>query len=217
MIVLCSVAQKVEEIHKVKRGETLYSISKQYGLTPEELVKANPSIEKKMRVRLGQKLKIPKPAPKAVVPAPKVNTTAKETKEVKTEANSAGDKLFPKAEPVAIKLKTSSGNAAEYPGIFGKYASGGFKMKKNRGAANFINDNTSGNPYLAFYNDAETGSIVKVVNMMNKRTVYVKVVGRLPVADASREIIIKLSYKAARDLGAVDDKFLVEVAGYMQP
>lgn len=183
---------------------------------PEELVKANPSIEKKMRVRIGQKLKIPKPAPKTVLPAPKVNTAPSDIKEVKSELT-PGDKLVPKAEALAIKLKTSSGNASEYSGIFGRYASGGFKMKRNRGAANFMNDNTSGNPYLAFYNDAETGSVVKVVNLMNKRTVYVKVVGKLPVADASREIIIKLSQKAAKDLGAVDDKFLVEVAGYQQP
>src|SRR5690606_330646 len=97
------------------------------------------------------------------------------------------------------------------------YASGGFKMKKVRGAANFIGDHTSGNPYLAFYNDAETGSVVKVMNPMNRKTVYVKVVGRVPPVDASRDIIIKLSGKAATELGAVDDRFLVEVSGYSQP
>ncbi|MBL0309407.1 MAG: LysM peptidoglycan-binding domain-containing protein [Bacteroidetes bacterium] len=217
VISVVSVAQPCEQRHKVKRGETLYSISKEYGLKPEDLVKVNPSIEKKMKVRLGQKITIPCP-PKVLAPVVFKRDTMPIIEKVTvnpSDATTHTGSVTPKAA-TSIKLKTASGNSLEYPSIYGQYASGGFKLKKNRGAANFIDDYTSGNPYLAFYNDAETGSIVRVVNPMNKKTTYVKVVGKLPISDTSREIIIKLSNKAANDLGAVDNKFLVEVFGYQQ-
>src|SRR5690554_5841223 len=44
-------------IHKVKRKETLYGISRFYGVTIAEIIRLNPSAEKGLDVR--QKLKIP--------------------------------------------------------------------------------------------------------------------------------------------------------------
>ncbi len=38
------VKKQDKNTHKVKRGDTFYSISKKYGLTPEELQAANPSV-----------------------------------------------------------------------------------------------------------------------------------------------------------------------------
>jgi len=49
---------------------------------------------------------------------------------------------------------------------------------------------------------------------MNHKTVFVKVVGKVPPMDASSDITVKLSSKAAKDLGALDEKFLVEVASF---
>ncbi len=56
--------------HKVKKGETFYSISRQYGVTQEELQKANPSVRMN-ELRPGQRLLIPEPVPskQEVVPA----------------------------------------------------------------------------------------------------------------------------------------------------
>lgn len=44
--------------HVVKRKETLYSISRLYGLKPEDLYKANPGLTS--NIRIGQTIKIPK-------------------------------------------------------------------------------------------------------------------------------------------------------------
>ena len=38
-----------QEIHEVKRGETLYSVSKKYGVTISDIVKANPKAERGLR------------------------------------------------------------------------------------------------------------------------------------------------------------------------
>lgn len=54
------VKKQDKNTHKVKRGDTFYSISKKYGLTPEELQAANPSVRMN-EMRPGQRLLIPEP------------------------------------------------------------------------------------------------------------------------------------------------------------
>ena len=38
-----------QEIHEVKRGETLYSVSKKHGVTISDIIKANPKAERGLR------------------------------------------------------------------------------------------------------------------------------------------------------------------------
>ena len=76
----------------------------------------------------------------------------------KSEATLAEETLLvekPKTEapkPVLLTegLRTSSSNATEYPAIFNQYTSHGFKIKKSKGAANYLADATSGNQNMAF-------------------------------------------------------------------
>ena len=116
------------------------------------------------------------------------------------------------AAPV-FSINAGGTNPNDYEALFNEYTEHGYKIADNKGAANYLADNTSGNPYLALYNDAQVGSVIKVTNLMNKKAVFVKVVGRVSRMDSSREIVLKLSQKTADQLGAKDDKFLVEVAG----
>jgi LysM repeat protein len=237
---------KSEIKHTVKKGETLYSISKSYGLKPADLVKANPQLGAKASIKPGQKLNVPAKA-NIITPASNMHNTVIAHKVVnvpstpdtpyreedsrrankisETEIASASVNTEPpvieKAKAVhennpAVSLRTNSANSGEYGVIFSQYYSHGFKARTNRGAANYLPDNTAGNPYLALYSDAASGSIIKVTNMMNKRSVYVKVVGRVPANDAGSEVILKLSNKAAQELGVIDSKFLVEVTGFAE-
>ncbi len=62
------------EVHKVKKGETLFGIAKQYDITVEELVKANPEMNSAdYKLKKGVLVNIPKKqeAPKEKVPAMK--------------------------------------------------------------------------------------------------------------------------------------------------
>lgn len=118
--------------------------------------------------------------------------------------------------PAKFSVKAGSIGASDYAGLFNQYSTNGYEVAKTVGQANYLTESTSGNPYLALYNDAEVGSVIKVVNMMNKKTLYVKVIGRLSSLDSSHEIILKLSHQAAAEIGANDDRFLVEVAGVKQ-
>ena len=55
------VESRCREMHKVKRRETVFSISRKYGITEEELIAANPEIKDKEKVKRGTLLCIPYP------------------------------------------------------------------------------------------------------------------------------------------------------------
>ena len=55
------VESRCKEMHKVKRRETVFSISRKYGLTEEELIQANPEIKNKEKLKRGTLLCIPYP------------------------------------------------------------------------------------------------------------------------------------------------------------
>ena len=63
---------KCRDMHKIQRKETVYSISRMYGITEEELMAANPEIKNK-KLKKGKFLCIPY-AQKSVVETPKAPT-----------------------------------------------------------------------------------------------------------------------------------------------
>ena len=226
--------------HTVAKGETFYAICKKYGVSSTDVKKWNNLSD--LNVRIGQKLIVAKenkqasytpvavastpdtqyqqedvrPRNEAIIPNDKPSSLAVEQEQIAAaeRAKEAAELAASKPAPVSEGLRTSSSNPGEYRGIFNSYPINGYKIKKNRGAATYLNDNTTGNQYLAFYNGAETGSIIRVTNMMNLKTIYVKVMGKVPPADAAQEVVLKLTSKAADELGVIDEKFLVEVAAY---
>ncbi len=222
------------KVHTVGKGETLYGICKKYGVSVAELKQWNSLSD--MNLKMGQKLVVNKMNQMALykpMAVPSTPDTPYREEDIRPRASAIIPNTNPVTplsdEPVAVNtpatpvakpvfltegLRTSSSNSAEYPGIFNQYSSHGYRIKKNKGAANYLADETGGNQNLAFYSEAETGSVIRVTNLMNKRTVFVKVVGKVPPTDAGNEITIKLSNKAAQDLGAIDEKFLVEVASF---
>ncbi len=221
------------KLHTVTKGETIYGLCKKYGVTLAEIKQWNKLSD--LNVKVGQKLIVSKANSDAIYKPVAVQSTPDtpyreedarpRNEDLKANAQIEQQQVFEKPKEMQVaeprptptpvtSLRTNSSNAAEYSGVFSQYSISGFKIKKNRGAANYLADNTSGNQFLAFYNDAETGSIIRVTNLMNKKTIFVKVMGKVPPADAGQEIMLRLSNKAAQELGAVDEKFLVEVAAY---
>ena len=63
----------------------------------------------------------------------------------------------------------------------------------------------------ALHRYAPVNSVIAVTNPMKKRTVYVKVIGRMPDTVYSDNIIVVVSSTAASMLGAKDAKFYVQV------
>jgi LysM repeat protein len=79
--------------HVVEKGQTLYSISRQYGLKPQDLIQYNESIGENMSVKLGQKIKIPSSAEAAIADAEKP-VVATPIKTTRAEAVASADNNF---------------------------------------------------------------------------------------------------------------------------
>lgn len=62
------VESRCREMHKVKRRETVYSISRLYGISEEELLAANPELEGKTKIKRGKMLCIPYPTAQTMQP-----------------------------------------------------------------------------------------------------------------------------------------------------
>jgi LysM repeat protein len=234
LVNIYSEAGKQPVKHIVRKGETLYSIAKKYGVVVAEISKAN-HFSIRHSLKAGQTLLIPTTVDRQPIMLKKVFVASTPDTPYREEDNrhrlamnnnstemgtlNSTATFFEKpkktdAVATSGSLRTSSANVVEYPSIFNQYAQQGFKIRKEKGAVNFLADNTSGNQYLAFCNLAETGSVIRVTNLMNHKTVYVKVIGKVPAADASKEIMVKLSNKAAKELNVADEKFLAEIAAF---
>ena len=94
--------------------------------------------------------------------------------------------------------------------------SGEAKPVQERGIAAVIDGSTDTRKYLALHPTAPYGTIMKVRNELTNLSVFVRVVGALPATGANNNILIRLSPAAQEALGALDNKFRVELS-YVSP
>jgi LysM repeat protein len=119
------------------------------------------------------------------------------------------------SKPVpASPLKNENKDPNNYAAVFAQYYDSGKKKVIYRGIGMFMQSDNPGNQFLALYNYADMGSIVKVTNLMSKETIYVKIIGKVPASDNEKDVILKVSSEAANKLKVSEDKFLLEVTGY---
>ncbi len=192
--------------HKVAASETLFSISKKYNVSVDQIKRLNSL--KSNSILKGQVLVISKnntpikeedgPKKAAVVksaPAEEVKIAVKETKKEADEPV--------KTESSVIKSKESV-NTAEKKIVFAN----GRQEVNETGIATWIeNESTSTNKYYALHRTAPIGTIIKITNRMNQRSIYVKVVGKLPDTGDNEGLIIKVSKTGAEKLGVIDPRF----------
>ncbi|NCC09344.1 MAG: LysM peptidoglycan-binding domain-containing protein [Bacteroidia bacterium] len=89
------VLSRCKEMHRVKRKETLFSISREYHITQEELIKANPEL--KEGVKKGQLL---------CIPYPKAQSQNKTDEEETTVTPPSNNELFVRHTVAPRKLST---------------------------------------------------------------------------------------------------------------
>ncbi len=88
------------------------------------------------------------------------------------------------------------------------------KVKEHQGVAYWQKDSKEDSDLYALHRDARINSIIAVTNPMNKGTIYVKVIGRIPATAYGDEVAVVLSPLAAKALGARDPRFFVKVKYY---
>jgi LysM repeat protein len=203
-------------IHTVAAKETMFSISRQYGISVQQLKDWN-KLEGN-DISIGQQLSVS--APKGVIP-PKVDSPKETTSVVQSTppAQPVGNtppQSSPSttAEPKKEQTPTSATTKSDEQTIRVTETVKNTDEVLQSGLAELI-EGTSGNrKYLALHRTAPIGTIMKVRNEMNSREVFVRVMGKLPDTAVNNKLVIKISKSAYDRLGAIDSRFRVEVTYY---
>lgn len=177
------------KLHVVAATETMFSISKKYGVSVQQLKDWN-ALEGN-EISIGQEL---------IVAAPQVAASRVTTIPVVVEQKNDVAVVPPKVEKEqTIRISESVKNTDEIT---------------QSGLAELIEGTEGNRKYLALHRTAPAGTILKVKNEMNNREVFVRVMGKLPETPLTDKLVIKISKSAYDRLGAIDSRFRVEVTYY---
>lgn len=230
-------------MHPVKPKQTLFSISKFYSISLEDLYDQNPVLRYEPTLKTGTKLKIP-------IPNQAIKRYQKDVPKWKLIPMyyivQEGDHLFQICKrhfdmPVDSILKRNKmknsqikpgqrihmgwmgteGVKPEWRTAKQSVESGALKVRfdqdkakhketESQGVCFWQKDSKEKGDLYALHREAAVGTIIAVTNPIYQRTVFAKVIGRIPDGyEKNLEVI--LSPEAARKIGAKDPRFFVKV------
>ncbi len=196
-------------VHTVGAQETLFSIAKRYNVTTQQLKQWNNLDDTALKI--GQTLFVSQPEQTTSTSAsnrantntnpPSENavreTPIKKEPEVKREIEKKEPEPVKEVPTIHISESVKNGNELVEGGL-----------------AELIEGTEGNRKYLALHRTAPIGTILKVRNEMNNREVFVRVTGKLPDTALTDKVIIRISKSAYDRLGAIDQRFRVEVTYY---
>lgn len=144
-----------------------------------------------------------------------LTTTAVNTKPVTTSTKPVET---PKEKPVVTTLtptitSSPSDSKTKSTSVYNSNpASAKLIYVNEKGICTWTRGSSENGSYYALHPTAPIGSTVSVKNMMNNRSIQVKVIGRLPNTPENENVAIKISGSAAKELNALDGKFLVQMS-----
>lgn len=200
--------QSLKGVHTVASKETLFSISRQYSVSVDQLKKWNNLTNNELS--LGQTLFVVAPENQGMKTT---STTITEQQPIKTTTQPV-QTVTPAEQP----KETTPANTNAQPVISAPvkiseaYKDG--KEVREAGLAELIEGTQGNRKYLALHRNAPIGTILKVKNQLNDREVFVRVIGQLPDTGGNDKLVIKISKSAYDRLSAIDPKFMVEVTWY---
>jgi LysM repeat protein len=179
--------------YKVSSGETLYSISKRFGTTVDDITRLNNLSSTNLApgqvllIRSG--VQTPPPAPSA--PPVTYNTP---TVAIRDSTNPAS-------------IGKDSADRHLNANKFGLYE------KNEKGVATWIDDpSLDPNKKLVLHRTAPIGTVIKITNPMTNRTTFAKVVGTFADNADTKDVIIVMTKNVANSLGALDKRFHVTIS-----
>ncbi len=203
------------KIHTVKPSETLFSISRRYGVSVAQirewnhLNSDNLSIGQKLIVSEPDVAEKPEEENSSMLPAGTV--AGKEKPDEKKSEDAATHAADMAAVPPAGPQKSATEPAAEKTDDdVSNYEPA--EKTVERGMAEVIDDASDSRKYLALHRTAPIGTIMQIKNEMNDQIVFVRVVGRIPDTGDNEKVLIKISKKAYDRLGALDKRFPVVIS-----
>lgn len=219
---------KVFILHKVEAKETLYSLSRKYSVTVKEITSENPSVSAGLKI--GQIVYIPTKL------TPQVNENVNEVVENETSepenitsenaetdtqdsvteikvgeerTNLLSEKI---KEDLTVDEKNSlledslKNDSLPYKEVINE---DGYSKVLERGYAVLLENSSNEERYLAYHRTAPETTIIRIKNLENGTSVFVRVVGTLE--DENPKNIIKISQKAFERLGATKINLPIEI------
>ncbi len=197
-------------VHTVKPGETLYSIARNYGVTPEDLKQWNNLGD--AAISIGQQLR----TGPGVMPAGNANTVEivpqpEEIKEVTvTQSRPRKDTVEHDFNETSVRMQE------QMVEITRRIEENSTATKViETGLAEVIEGSGETVKYLALHRTAEVGTIIEVKNDLNDTRVFVRVIGRIPDNGVNDKVVIKISQQAYKKLGGgLNNRFPCEISYY---
>ncbi|MBS0026915.1 LysM peptidoglycan-binding domain-containing protein [Chitinophaga sp. 22321] len=223
--------------HKVTDKETLYRVSVNYNKVPLDNIRqwnnfSGDGLKKDSYVIIGYM----KAAGVASEPAPKVEkvkekalpvkeaaeTTvtlsppppppAKDPVKKEPETHPVAEETTPAPAPAPAAAKPAAANSsADFEQLYDQQTNSGKKADTEKGPGTWFKSNAVGK-YYALHNTAPRGTIIKVTNPLNGKSVYAKVLDVIPQMKANAGLIIKLSDSAMQALGSNESRFYCELS-----
>ena len=201
-----AVAKRTDEItHTVKAGETLFAIARKYDVQVSDIKTWNSLSSNALD--LGQKLMIKKDVLVAVEDQPQVANQVQKTINVPDSLKISDRPFDQDSAQVSPNLKSTAVEQPEevdYPGT-------PFVPMETEGLAEVIQEDEPSSKFFALHRTAKVGTVIKVKNLMNNLTVYVRVIGTIPETSDNENILIKLNQRAYDHLKAIDKRFRVQL------
>ncbi len=214
-----------KKTHTVIASETLFSISNKYSISVEQLKSMNQLTGNTISV--GQVLVVgtqdeEEKTVKKTDSTPPVEVIKKdshvESAKIPTvkeagESAKVEDALEKKETTIILKTAEPEKSRAEENKNDKKYSfANGRQEIKEQGLASWIEDeDINPNKYYALHRTAPIGTIIKVTNIINDSSVFVKVVGILQETNDNEGLVIKISKASADRLNVLDKKFQADL------
>ena len=185
--------------HKVAEGETLFAISRKYSVSVTEIKEWNNLSSNSLS--LGQELRINQQVELELMEGEgETDTLIGVTLEESPEEVVDNENNNPEQQKEEV--------AEEEPVSYGGTP---FKAIEVEGLAEVIEEENPSDKYFALHKTAKEGTVIKVKNLMNDLTVYVRVIGKLPETAENENLLIKLNQKSYEHLKAIDKRFRVQL------
>jgi LysM repeat protein len=204
--------KSAKTVHTVAAKETMFSITRQYGITVEQLSEWNGLQTDELKI--GQTLFVSQPVYSKQTTQPTQTIT-----QVQTQTNPVTHQQTPVIEKTIVPI-TAPLNPVVTPPVektatikISESVSGTDEIRET-GLAELIEGTDGNRKYLALHRTAPSGTILKIRNEMNNREVFVRVMGKLPETAPNDKLVLKISKSAYDKLGAIDSRFRVEVTYY---
>ncbi|UYQ93985.1 LysM peptidoglycan-binding domain-containing protein [Chitinophaga horti] len=153
------------------------------------------------------------PPAEGLPPVPIVGDAApvKETPKTEAPKTEAPKTETPKeSAPVVSNVILPAPPDESFERIYDQQTEGGRDVTSEKGPGTWFRANAQ-NKYYALHKSAPRGTIIKVTNPLNGRSVYAKVLDAIPQSKGNAGVIVKLSNSAQEALGITEARFFCEL------